>query len=932
MMTIAPVRSVSHAVTYFERGDHADYYLSEDTCPSRWCGTGASILGIEHQQVSSERFRRYLTGEIAGQRLGCMRNDEWLHRPAYDLTFNANKYVSIVALVGDDDRVIAAHDHAVQTALDWLENNATLTRVHSRQPDGSDSYEHVKTGNLLAGVFLHSTNRMQNCHLHSHAVLMNATRRKEDGRWRSIDSRHFYALQKEAGFRYRQALASSLTSLGYELTMSGSDNFEILGVPLSLVNALSERRDQIDQRLAQSGHTRETASPALKEKIAHQGRKPKADVDSALLQARWRTVASEHNFDAALFTRSAMDRAEDPVRRELQEVQRREQLNHLVDVAISSICERTAVFSRIALSESLSRASLALGVTYAHIDDAINWAIDDGRLIPGRTTEYFSTQFRRWETVEAFTTPENLIYESRLLAVLSRGIKPYGNWLSNSDALKIISSMDASNSQSICDGWTECQRKALHGVLTNECALTGIQGDAGTGKTTTVLKVAASELVKRGYTVVGMAPSASACQSLADGAELEHVLTVALHLARGKSRSQLSTPGGKQAWIVDETSLIATNDLAALLEMADRVSAKVILVGDEKQLGSVGAGAAFRQLQENGLPTFQLNEIVRQTNKHLLDSVYSAIDGDAVAAMAKLDQGGGKVIEVAGSSAERHCAIVEAYMKLTQAERDLTLIIDPSRQGRNDLNGAIHDALRLSKCISDQEVNIRRLEHHDMPNAVLSELSSYKLGDVIRFSRGYKRNSIEKHSHWRIRDIDSRCGVATIEDEQGRLVNWNPSSWGAKVQVYRPEHSVVSVGEQIRWLVNDKALGVINGSKGVVSAIDLERSEATIAFRTGQQVVVDLDNYKTQHWTYDYVSTVHASQGLTAERVIYHAESFRTHLASQKALYVAISRARQDTMIFTDDRQQLIERLNGYTGEKQNALDRDTHDLGIEMA
>src|SRR3546814_5240383 len=101
--------------------------------------------------------------------------------------------------------------------------------------------------------------------------------------------------------------------------------------------------------------------------------------------------------------------------------------------------------------------------------------------------------------------------------------------------------------------------------------------------------------------------------------------TVARHLL-SPERPQSGQP---VAWIVDEASLLSARDTARLFDLADKHDARVILVGDVKQLGSVEAGAAFAQLQTAGMETARLAEIVRQTNDATKEAVLASIEGDA---------------------------------------------------------------------------------------------------------------------------------------------------------------------------------------------------------------------------------------------------------------------------------------------------------------
>ena len=150
---------------------------------------------------------------------------------------------------------------------------------------------------------------------------------------------------------------------------------------------------------------------------------------------------------------------------------------------------------------------------------------------------------------------------------------------------------------------------------------------------------------------------------------------------------------GKGAvWIIDEASMLSAQDMAKLMSSADKAGARLVLVGDVKQLGSVGAGAAFAQLQAAGMTTTRLAEVVRQTNADTREAVMASIEGHAAKALAALDRGGGKVIEAASHDA-RFDAMARYYLSLSPAERAKTLVIEPSREGRDLLTGMIRDQL-----------------------------------------------------------------------------------------------------------------------------------------------------------------------------------------------------------------------------------------------
>lgn len=925
MMTLAPIRSAKHAATYFEQGDHADYYLSDESCPSEWWGGGANKLGIAGQRVDAERFCRYLNGDVAGEIIGVHRNGEHEHKSGWDLQFSPSKSVSIAALVCGDDRVTAAHEIAVDEALKYLEQTAAYTRIHSRDVSGKDRCEQVATGNLLVAKFRHDTSRSLDPQLHTHAVVINATMRA-DGKWRSLDSRHFYALQKVAGLVYRQSLATALVDMGYSLERASDANFEIAGIPSDLIDSFSQRSDQINQKLLDLGLTREHASSAIKEKLAHEDRNTKKHINRKYLHQQWIEVAQSHNFSAENFLQTAKSNTVTSNWLLHRCIERDIKLGVLVKQVISSLSERDAVFSEDALVSELNKLAVGYGISRSAVDSVVGKTKEQKLLISTRAVKCYSAQHQCWQNLEGFTTPQIVQQEETMLARLKSG---YGKFLpafSTSDIANIIHNANAKSIEDGFGGWSAGYKSVLRGVLSSADQFVSIQGAAGTAKTSTILRTIAQEYKARGYDVMGIAPSVSACESLADGANIESVTTLAAHLLKYQLDDSVSA---NKLWLVDEASLVSTKDMSNLLDKAIVENARVVLVGDVKQLGSVDAGAAFQQLQDSGIRNYVLDEIVRQENPMLLDSVYQSIDGDVFNAIKSLENGGGAVIELTGKADDRHRQIVDYYMALDASEREATLLIDPSREGRDQLTQCLRERLKLSGELASNGLRAARLDRLDLTRASAQDPLNYQAGDLVYFSAQYKAQKIEKGSYWEVKSTNANRRTIYLVNADGCEVIWNPSVWGAKSQVFRPSSSELSVGDKLKWAVNDRGLGFHNGSRMLVKEIDHSRALAELVLVDGTTRVIDLNSRRSQHWNYDYISTVHAVQGKTCDRVLYHAESYRRNLASQQALYVAISRARQQAIVFTDDKAKLVGQIREHSGQKQNAISPRDLDFSV---
>ena len=184
--------------------------------------------------------------------------------------------------------------------------------------------------------------------------------------------------------------------------------------------------------------------------------------------------------------------------------------------------------------------------------------------------------------------------------------------------------------------FTKGQKDATQALLTSANRITGLQGAAGTAKTSTVISTFAEAARAHGLTIRAMAPTSAAGELLGRAVDAEHMTVKRMLLADPAQAEQ-----GREVWIVDEASILAACDADQLVTRARDADARLVLVGDVKQLASVGAGRAFAQLQERGMETVVLDQIVRQTNDHTREAVEAMLAGEAARAFDAIDKGGG---------------------------------------------------------------------------------------------------------------------------------------------------------------------------------------------------------------------------------------------------------------------------------------------------
>ena len=201
------------------------------------------------------------TGEFLRQRHSADRiasngAEQSKARSLYDMTFSAPKSVSVVAIVGGDDRLIASHATAVHEALEEAEKySATRVRLAGLNEDRA-------TGNWIVASYTHDTSRQLDPQLHTHAVAANLTYDGTEGRWKALDrlpvctERRSYLTEV-----YRNALAREVRALGYEVEnrhdVRGRDRgFEIAGFSQDLLDKYSQRSAQRDAAILEFTNSR----------------------------------------------------------------------------------------------------------------------------------------------------------------------------------------------------------------------------------------------------------------------------------------------------------------------------------------------------------------------------------------------------------------------------------------------------------------------------------------------------------------------------------------------------------------------------------------------------------------------------------------------------------------------------------------------------
>ena len=891
MLTISKPLSAGQAQTYHQKeftAKEQNYWSQRGAIAGEWQGRLAAQFGLAGM-VSGEEFAKLSQGQhpqtgeqLVRQRASYEYQDAdgktiktMEHRAGWDATFSAPKSVSLTALVGGDERVREAHRDSVRIALDQLENY-TQARIGGNHPPET-------TGRFIAAKFEHDTARPVDGYvapqLHTHAVVFNVTER-DNGQPRAVQPQSLFASQQFATAIYQSELTYRLRQFGYEITTGRSGAPEIKGYTQEYLDASSPRSQQIREYLERTGRSGKEAA----EIAAHSTRDRKEIHSPGEVMAAHRKLAADFGYQADAVVRVARERSQHQERPGNVFDRVRESLTFARDKNF----EREAVVDERALIRDGLRRGMG-EITHGQVRSNLEARLASGEFqIVERTQGVPGRQYTTAKTIEA---------EHEIISTMREGQNHAKPVLSRPHAIALADQHSHLN---------HAQKSVIEDVLSSPDRIQGIQGFAGSGKTTT-LTVIRSAAESQGYQVEGFAPTSRAARQLKEaGIEAG---TLQAFLVRGQDNEP--NPEQKRLFFIDESSLASTNQMREFLSRLGPDD-RVLLIGDIRQHQGVEAGRPFEQLQEAGMRTARLDEIVRQQDPALKSAVELLATGQVSAALDAL-QGQGRVKEIPNAE-HRIRTIAKSYVESPQN----TFIVSPDNASRHELNLAVRQELKATGAVAPEDRNFRVLvQRQDMTGAERSWASHYGIDDVVRYARGSKAIGIEAAAYASVVAINPSANELTVKKANGELATYDPRRLKG-VSVYQEIQREFSVGDRIQFTAPDKSLGVANRDMAAIEAI---RADDRLSARLDNNRRIEFNPNEHRHLDHGYAVTSHSSQGLTAERVLIHGDtSVHPDLLNSRFAYVSISRASHEATLFTDDVAKLSSQL-GADVSKTSALD-----------
>lgn len=717
-----------------------DYYVHAGEAVGVWMGAGAASLGVagevaDQHLVDLLAGKHPITGEVhAHERPGHDRV------PGFDLTFRAPKSVSLLFALGAGEvsrEVKVGHEMAVRAAVGYLERQAGFTR---RRLGGA--IVSVPSEGFIAAAFQHRTSRAGDPLLHHHVLVANLVR-DVSGRWGALDGRLVYAHAKTAGYLYQAEVRVQLTQrLGVRWTTVTRGTAEIGGFPREVLRAFSRRRSEVLARMGKRGEFSAKAAQAAT--LDTRRRKDYAVTPEGLLP-EWRRRAAavgltrEHLAAMLDGPTGYIDVSPDAVMEALRALLAPTGLTaHASSFnrrdAVRVICELLPVASAATVERV---ADILLG-----LDDVVALGdVGQGSAVQTRPEEV--PDQRRFTTRELLTVEHDLVElaaqrnarASQLLQEAeARGFSlrlnpAYAGGAAPVPPGRIAAALRARPSLS------DEQRAMIERLAGGRDAVVVVRGHAGTGKTV-ALDACREAWERSGYRVVGCALSAQAAAELQAGSGITATTVDRLLLEIASGRGSVLPPD-TSVLVVDEAGMVGTRLLARLLDRARWVDAKVVLVGDDRQLPEIDAGGAFRGLCDR-LGAVELTANLRQRAEWERQALQFLRDGQAGEALRAYLEHGRVVV---GPTAD--------------AVRS-TLVADWWAAEQTDPGGAVMVALRR---VDVRELNERARAYRIATGAVYGPeidlpTGAFAAGDRVVTTRNARHLGVLNGSRGTIVDVD----------------------------------------------------------------------------------------------------------------------------------------------------------------------------------
>ena len=846
MITVGIIRNGATYLSHHLRKN--DYWTEgEKAVQGEWIGEGAKALGLAGAVTDApfealRENRHPLTGDPLTAR-------DHANRVAFfDVQLSAPKDVSVLAMVGGDERVREAFHESVKIALAEMERFAA---VRERRGDAAGTEQIRLTGNFVGTMFMHDTSRDLDPQLHVHAVLANATWDHTRNEWLALKQNEMLRASPYLRQVMYRELAARLRALGYEPHEMNSKGFSVRGVE-HLRERFSKRTRQV-QRLAE-------------EFAAAKGRRPtKREVEILVRESREDKLTEISTPEVRSRQRAELSPAES------------RSLDDLVQTARVQAPRQKWSHGNV---QSVLEAALR------HVYER-NSVVREGQVLSAALELH--PDFYRWRELRS-------ALEAHPDAIRKDGEMSLRPIRQEEDAA--VARVRAGRNQRFPLGepvhlppeLTAGQRAAATALLESRDFLSVLIGDAGTGKTTVLTAIERAHLAAGGRRFLPLAPTTRARDAmLASG--LEQADTVQRFLVSEAMQAQAAG----RIVLIDEAGLLSTQQLDQLTRIATAVRARLLLVGDTKQHYSVQRGDALRNvIRHSGTPLVRLAEVLRQRNE--ADRRFSRLlaTGAVAEAFGFAERRG--LIREAPDDHALFARAAEHYVG-NRVRGVATLVVIPFWDEIERFNAEVRPALRQAGLLGAAEVVREAVKPLTWTEEQKIHWDQYQLGDRLLFARDtrfFKRGVAAEV----IAVLPDGLRVRGPKGREAKITRKQRAAF----DVGRGQTLAVAVGDRLLIRGREDDAGFANGDFKDVAQVDPVADR--IVFSDGKELPRTF-----AAWTYGHALTSYRSQGSTSEESLLVLGEVAGRALARRQFYVGNTRYRGAHAIYVSNKAEILNQL-----------------------
>ncbi|MCQ0030983.1 hypothetical protein EFP18_21450 [Burkholderia glumae] len=877
-----------------QRGDFDDYARVDDHAALGplpfWACSGPSLLGLDQNHPAiAEHVEQLARGfhPLTGQALVEGAGDA--HVMGVDMTFSAPKDVSAIFAAADREtqtQILDCLHDAVRAALSHAEAHAITRHGHGGQVKRTAEA-------AVAACYTHFASRALDPQLHVHAFMFNVGKRAGVNEWSALEHRAQFDRKMATGALFRVELAMRLRAMGFAIEPAGP-YFQVAGVSDEQRKALSTRSREIAERVAKMGdvgehgeaakdvaaiNTRSAKSepplPELLERFARQTAKLGLTPE-AVTRMREPTLAAQASASTNQSAAPELSESSSTIAADLPEFE----LDHAA--LLDKLTESQSCATPQDALTLICEASMGQWDAARCLEELDRFMASEHPLVLGET-----------ETLApVFTSRATLDMEARATRTVHDGKADFRHRIPSSTVNKRFDALEADLGAKLGApvSLDEQRAAALH-VASETGNHAFVEGWAGTGKTT-LLRALADGYKESGLSVFGCCQSASAAQNLSRETGISSRTIASLLLAVQSGRMTLTD---RSVLVLDEAGMVGSREFALVQQLVVEAGAKLIAVGDSKQLQPVEAGGIFRALvREHGAaeistirrqrtdfePLFEW--LAERARERAIDPAAAIVEPEALDALRSLPD------DAKMRAAEALCSVAPTLRRGFHAWRaryDHEWMRDAVE---SFAVGATLPALRLLD-------SHQRLRLSDGPLASAETLLDEWTADKTPLAEKIMIAATRAE----VADLNARARTRLVE--HGIVLD----SKGSELEITHRDESKeakrFAPGDRVVFTKNDRTLGVANGSTGTIQKIHRAAS--------GLALLVELDAPNERGETtarvpasfgrfdHAYCLTNHKSQGrtLSSAHVLVNPA-----MADREWIYVASSRSRFATTLHVD--------------------------------